>query len=420
MSKMREPARKPAGSPGGVGGQFDVMVGKHCADLPVLDEVNTRARIQEPEVQLSAQETLELLKGTQSVIIRGTGLELVDENGQILYVEAQGYPRLNAQVLRADKNVRMAVRDTLNADLTGIPSEAYRQRIVKQAFRLASPYQRRNAIESSPNRRYIPASHIVNSLRHRKNQDQAVTILKDLFYEDAEAAQNVIRAGYPNTADSAWAFINYTKDARDAAGHVITERRKVYKRDQKGRFLRDSTGQKIPVVKTLAKRESKGAAARSYLRMLYQPTNGVPDRKTTRQITEALHELDNEPHIQAQAFWELCYGNGTVRNRTGNTKYAKSLVNSRAFTSKDRGITKLEAYSSGSGQGNVARMVAYHRALTPEAAKCFLELEPGDKRLAHTIWTRRTYNKQTGKMETVTPKRLTEMRSWIKAVYTDL
>lgn len=44
-------------------------------------------------------------------------------------------------------------------------------------------------------------------------------------------------------------------------------------------------------------------------------------------------------------------------------------------------------------------------------------MEPGDNRLANTVWTRRKRNPVTGVMEDVRPARLTEMRAWIHAVY---
>ena len=69
------------------------------------------------------------------------------------------------------------------------------------------------------------------------------------------------------------------------------------------------------------------------------------------------------------------------------------------------------------GQGNTARMIAYQRALTPQVARIFLDMEPGDGRLAHTTRTHRVRSKETGRMEDRLPKRLSEMRSFIHAVY---
>jgi hypothetical protein len=125
--------------------------------------------------------------------------------------------------------------------------------------------------------------------------------------------------------------------------------------------------------------------------------------------------LDDAPDLQAQAFWEMCYGNGSVPNPHGDLQFAKDLIRMHG---KGAGVDLIDGASGArGGQGNMARMAAYHKVLSPEAARLFLQMEPGDARVAHTRRTRRVRNKVTGVMEDRLPARLTEMRSFIHAVY---
>lgn len=347
----------------------------------------------------SAEETRGLLDMAAGAEVTADGIVLYDGDGQVVFRQTDGTPHLDYKVLRRDPKCRAAVRRTLKSDLKDM-SAADRRKTVQAAWRMASPYDRRMAIEKSPVRRYIPASSIANSLRHRKDRDKAVGLLVALHYEDASASANVIRSGYPNDRDSAFAFINKTKIQRDRNGRAIV-----------GDYTdRDGNPKHGPLP------ADKGAAARSYLRMLYQPTRGVPDKEDTRRITNTLKELgDYGADVQAQAFWELCYGNGSMGNPRGDLDYCKTLVGQEP--GKARGVRLLDRLSRGRGQGNAARMAAYQKCLTHEAAVRFCAMEPGDQRKANTMFTRRRRNKDTGLMEDVKPRRLTEMRSWIRAVY---
>jgi hypothetical protein len=407
---MSEQPRKPKGSPASVGGQYDENPNAGADDLPPLASALTPRAPEAPipggVKPMGARDTQRLLDEAADVRIDRDGVALYDADGELLAREVPELSRFDRDTLRHDKRVRRASREIMRSDLKDL-SAADRRRTVKAAFANASAYERRKAIDGSPNRRYIPANAIADSLRHRRDKDAAVATLVALHYEDASASANVIRAGFPNDRKSAFGFINKTSIARDKDGRAIREVRVVNTAD--GKAERETN-----------KRESRGAAARSYLRMMYQPTKGVPDERQTREIVSAFHELDDEPEMQAQAFYELCYGNGTPRNRAGDGVYARSLITGRRPGATERGARRLENLSTGRGQGNAARMAAYHRALTPEAARIFLDMEPGDQRLAHTIWTKRKRNKETGQMENVTPKRLTEMRSFIHAAYPEI
>ena len=143
--------------------------------------------------------------------------------------------------------------------------------------------------------------------------------------------------------------------------------------------------------------------------MVWQPTNGVPDAQTVEQVRRVFKEVEDEPETQAQMFWDVCYGDGHPSNLRGDVDFAKGLIGQRKH--QREGVETLNRWSQGQGQGNAARMLAYDRALSPEAARIFLQMEPGDGRLAHTQYPGRKGGK------TYVPKRLTEMRSYIRAVY---
>lgn len=387
---MSQP-RKPKGAPGGVGGQFDHDPTGGAADLPAFGAAPQGTAYE------SAQRTQELLDQAGSVYVTGDGLRIDDKDGHLLYQESDDH-RLDQATLVHDKRVQRAVReafaDPMDSGDAAMTPSARRAR-TKAAFRLASPYSRRGIIDHSPNARYLPGAYIAHSLSHRRDQEAALDRLNSLYLDDASAAANVIRAGFPNDKHGAFRFINYTKvkrySADDKNGH------------KRGEIMRDGNGQPIA--------ESKGKNARSYLRMLWQPTNGVPDKPQVDDMCRALKQMDDTPQVQAEVFYEVCYGNGTPRNMSG------MLGSNR--TSAGRGWNRLDRASSERGNGNVARMLAYRKALTPQAAAEFLKMGPGDQRLAHTRWTTRKRDKTTGQMRDVTPARLTEMRSFIHAAYAD-
>lgn len=435
---MSNQYRKPKGAPNSAGGQYTNAPDRMMGALPDLDDptamtlmevtAGMRAQaVQEPHPYQTADETKTLLDEAAVIRMDGDGLILEDRDGNLLFHETEDAPRLDIDTLRADPRVRRLTRTTLRTPTAGV-SAAEQRRMVKTAWRLASPYERKHTIDQSPLRRYVPANSIANSLRHRHDQEEALRILKELHYEDAAAVSNVIRNGYPGPDNPrvAWAYINYTsverypKDVVDKTsgeiihhkGDVVREMRLVNKMKPGGGYELDEHGRHVKVARMVNKPASKGSAPRSYLRMLYQPTRGVPDEKTARSMARAFKALDDDPQAQAEAFWMVCYGEGSVTNPSGSLDAAKQLLGRHAG-----GRQAVAAMEHEGGQGNTARMLAYQRALTPEAAAIFLDMEPGDSRTANTTRMHRVRNKETGQMEDRLPKRLTEMRSFIHAVY---
>lgn len=345
-----------------------------------------------------AEETRLLLAAADRIEYGPEGAILLDGDGNTVYREDPAAPGLDAETMRKDPRSRAAVRAAFRSDLSG-HTAAERRGIIRNANRYASPYDRRVAIDSSPNRRYLPAATIANSLRRRRDRDKADRILRELHYEDATASANVIRAGYPDDKTSAFRFINYTKIRRDGDG------RPVY-----GEWT-DRDGKK----KSGIMPESRGAASRSYLRMLYQPTDGVPTATECDRMQHVFDRMD-DPAVQARAFWNLCYGNANPDDRWDDVNFEIGLIGQRHTDAP--GARLLEAYSNRrGGQGNAARMLAYRKCMSREAAIAFLSMDAGDPRRAHTQFTRRRRNKQTGLMEDAKPRRLTEMRSFVHAVY---
>ena len=222
---MSNQYRKPKGAPNSAGGQYDNKPDMGLTGLPDLDPVSMtiseltatmrQDAVREPRVCKTEQDTLRLLAQAATVRIEPSGFVLEDEHGDVVFREINDGPMLDKTVMRGDKRVRGAVRDVLRGRLEGVPA-ADRRRMVKAAWRAATPYERRHTIDASPWRRYVPATSIANSLRRRKDTDRAAQVLIDLHYEDAAAAANVIRNGYPGPGDAraAWKFINYTKIER--------------------------------------------------------------------------------------------------------------------------------------------------------------------------------------------------------------
>lgn len=347
-----------------------------------------------------ADRTRELLERTFRVEVTADGPVLYDADGNMLDT-GDG---LDYEVMRSSQKVKDAVRSIYRSDLNDRPA-AERRRLMRQAWHLATPYDRRRAIDTSRNHRYIPAGAVARSLKRRKDQEAAVQTLIDMHYEDASAAMNIIRAGYPNNKDAAWKYINYTKYQRyskDTVGKDGVAHRKG--EAIVGDYI-NSKGK--PTHGALP--DPKGKVGRSHLRMVWQPTNGVPDAQTVDQVRRVFKEVEDEPETQAQMFWDVCYGDGHPSNLRGDVDFAKGLIGQRKH--QREGVETLNRWSQGRGQGNAARMLAYDRALSPEAARIFLQMEPGDGRLAHTQYPGRKGGK------TYVPKRLTEMRSYIRAVY---
>ncbi len=161
--------------------------------------------------------------------------------------------------------------------------------------------------------------------------------------------------------------------------------------------------------------EPRGAASRAYLRMLYQPTDGVPSKQECDRMAHVFARMD-DPDIQARAFWNLCHGNANPDDRWDDVNFEIGLIGQKRT---DRGgAALLDAYSRRKGgQGNAARMLAYRKCMSRDAAVRFLAMDDMDARRAHTQYTRRRRSRTTGLMEDVKPKRLTEMRAFIHAVY---
>lgn len=401
--------RKGKGAAGGEGGQFiDKPAAGDDSDLnqtlmAASASMRQEAILERVEMK-SAEETRALLGEAAEVRMGPNGPELYDEHGEVVFRSDPSVPGLDVKTMRADPNVRRAVLDTYRSDLSGM-SAADRRRTIREATRFATPYARRVAVDSSPNRRYLPASLVARSLKRRRDRDLAVATLTALHYEDANASAAVVRAGFPDDKATAMSFINKTKFKRDDDGKVVM-----------GDFIPTHGKNKGKLFHGMLP-EQKGSAMRSYLRMLYQPTNGVPDKRTVREMGRAMAELSDTPDIQAQAFWEMCYGSGTPSNLSGIKGDADSFK--RMFGSRKHlkaGFDAINEASQGHGQGNAARMVAYQKVLSREAAVMFCAMDPGDGRKANTRWTRRRRGSD-GRMHGVRPKRLTEMRSFIRSVY---
>lgn len=412
MTDVSGRKRQPRGIP--TGGEFATENGGSDAnDLSDGERLLVRASatmrvmaIADHTMVRSPEETRALLDEADSVDIGPDGIILRDKDGDAIYTQTDGVPELDFRTLRTDPRVKARVRETLRSELKDV-KYAERRNIVRQAWRMAGPYDRRRAIDASPNRRFVPASSITRSLRARRDQDRAVQTLVDIFHEDATVAAGVIRAGFPKDRKGAFAFINKTKNLHGKDGRPV-----------RGTYLDKDGNEKYGVLPN-----PKGAAARSYLRMLYQPTNGVPtDPETNAAVVRTLNDIGDigGPEAQAKAFWNICYGDGSPANLKGDVDYGMRIAERRK--SNRRGMAAIREYMNGrtgrgGGQGNAARIAAYQGGLTREAAIAFCAMEPGDGRSAHTGLTRRRRNTKTGEMENVKPRRLSEMRSYIHQVY---
>lgn len=381
---------EPGGSPGG--GRY-MRKGFHATDgdlEPLIAVASSDMRLQRIEERMSVrspEETRSLLGEAKHVRFGEHGVELLDADGEVLYRDMPGMPHMDERTMRADRRVQKAVRTVMRADLGELPA-ASRRAVIRGAFQYANPYARRLAVDASPNRRFLPADTIARSLRHREDQRQAVDVMTRLFYEDANTAANVIRAGYPRDHAAIMTYVNRTKIKRDKDGNAIRGTYVPHRGVNRGREIEGP----LP--------ESKGAAARSYLLMLDHHTDGVPDEREARAMASTLGGVD-DPEQQARMFHQLCYGRGDT---------------APAVEGRSRGARLLAAYAGrAGGQGNAARMVAYNRGLSHDGAVAFLAMTPGDGRRANTAFTRR--KRVHGVMRNVTPARLTEMRSYIHAVY---
>lgn len=400
------------------GGQYEKENGttKTDTDLdPLLTVASLNMRnhaLIDRTVMKTPEETQALLAETNRIEYGPEGATLYDKNGELLYHETNIAPRLDVKTMRQDPQVRAAVRRTFRDSLSTMSAKDKRTTI-RMAVRHANSYDRRIAIDTSPNRRYLPATMIAGSLRRRKDQSKAVEVLKAIHYEDANASANIIRSGYPNNKNAAFKFINYTKIQRYDKDLVDKSTGKIlhHKGDAINSTWTDREGKShsgpLP--------NPKGAAARSYLRMLYQPTDGVPTKHETDRMCHVFSRMD-DPTIQAKAFWNLCYGNQNPNDKWDDVNFEIGLIG-QAHADRE-GAKLLNDWSKREGgQGNAARMIAYRKALSRDAMIRFLAMEPGDQRDARTMHTRRVRNKKTGVMENRKPKRLTEMRSFIHSVY---
>lgn len=408
-------SHKPAGTP--EGGQYDTMGGgRSDTDLDPLLTAATqglrRQAITDRTVIKDAAETKGLLDEAARIEYGPEGAILYDANGELIFRETNLTAGLDPKTMKKDPRVRAAIRDTFRSGLSDM-SPADRRRTIRMAVRHAGPYERRIAIDSSPNRRYLPAVMIASSLRRRKDQHAAVDLLKAIHYEDANASANIIRSGYPDSKEAAFRFINYTKVQREPKDVIDRTTGEIlrHKGDVKYGRWTDRNGREHEGMLP----EPKGAAARSYLRMMFQPTDGVPTRADTDRMCHVFHRI-GDPDAQAKAFWNLCYGNRNPDDKWDDANFYLSLVGRRK---DDReGVEILTDWSNRKGgQGNAARMIAYRKALSRDAMIRFLAMKPGDARKARTMHTKRRRNMDTGYMEDVKPARLNEMRSFIHSVY---
>lgn len=412
--------RNPKDSPNGRGGTFkDKDANGDDADLnPVLyaasgglrDEAKARTV---PQAK-SPEETRRLLDEAADVRFGPDGVELVDQDGGILYRDAHGVGRMDAKTMRDDKRVQQRLRAMFRDPLADrSPSE--RRDEIANAFAYATPYSRRVAIDDSPNRRYLPADTLARSFKARTDRDQAVNLMAGLFYEDANKAADVIRNGFPDDRASAMAYINktkfkrYRKDVVDKAtkqvlhhkGDVVKGEYKVFRGKNKGKTVYGPEP------------NPTGAAGRSYLYMMHvAPTNGCPTVDEARLVGRAINRIE-DPVSQAKAFHQLCYGVDEGTNaHDDDVSFEMGIQSQRRH---DRpGVRLFEAKR---GNGNWARAVAYRKSLSRDGAIAFLAMTrpKGDHRKANTPYTRR--KRVDGVMRDVTPARLTEMRSFLHGVY---
>lgn len=418
---MSEQPRKPAGSPNSTGGEYDFKTGaQDLPDTSLLAAASEQMRvhaISEHVHAKSAEETRGLLAETARVDITDEGAVLYDKDDNLIFRETSLTAHLDYATMRGDPHVKQAVRQIMRAPLDPALSSTDKRTLARNAFRLASPYERRVAIDRSPNRRYIPADSITRSLSRRADQDQAADILAALHYEDANLSAAVIRNGWPDSKHAAFAFINktmferYDKDVTDRKTKQVIHRKGDLKygtyQDKDGKMHgSDEHPVRIPA--------KKGANARAWLRMRFQPTKGVPDARDTDAAVRVFERLRREPaQIQAQAFADLCYGRDPNRTTPGMDEAISRLNRQKTMR---HGLALIDQWSNHEGgQGNAARMIAYKKPMTREAAVMFLAMQPGDQRDVHTGFTSR--KRVDGVMRDVTPKRLTEMRSWIHGVY---
>lgn len=453
-------SHKPAGLPQGVAGTYDHKAG-FASDTDIEPTADQLASLEadgwvDYSDGFSYDETKELLAQASHIKVGPEGITLFDADGHPLTNPGMA-DMLDRKAVLESPQARLAVRDVLRGDLTGM-SEAEKKQAMHQAWRFASPYDRRRAIDESANVRYIPASSLANSLRRRKDRDGAIARLIDIHYMDASVSADIIRSGFPDDKDSAFRFINNTKFERQKvgskqyfdengnpvtlkAGHWYDHEGKLLPNINKfadrkgntvyvnGNYLTDKKGKRLTVSGVYQDKDGKihtgvlpaqtGSAARAYLRMLYQPTKGVMSEAQAKDVAEALAAVGNTagPEAQAQAFYQMCYGEGSVTNPDGSVAWAKQTL--QASPRQARNVLRVRAASgdpTAAGQGNNARMVAYQQTMSREAVLHFLVMEPGDGRTAHTGFTRRKRNAE-GKMVSVKPKRLTEMRSFLRSVY---
>ncbi|KAA8828200.1 hypothetical protein [Bifidobacterium myosotis] len=370
-----------------------------------------RAAVADRMDSKSAKETAGLLSEADRIEFGPEGAVLY-RGDELVFRETNLTPHLDADTMRADPRVRAGVRAAFRADLSELPA-AERRSTIRMANRYASAYDRRVCIDSGPNRRYMPASTIANSLRRRTDRKGALEIMKQLHYEDANASANVIRAGFPDDRESAFAFINYTKIRRQPKDVVDKKTGRLLARrgDPIRGEWRDRDGKRKEGVMP----EPRGAAGRAYLRMLYSPNDGTPTRRECDRMIHVFKRMD-DPEIQARAFHNLCYGNPAKGDEWDDVNFEVGLIGQRK-TDREGAALVARFSDRERGGGNAARMIAYRKGLSREAAVAFLAMEPRDDAPAHTQFTRRRRNRATGAMEDVRPRRLTELRGQLHALY---
>ena len=206
--------------------------------------------------------------------------------------DGRGRP-ISVRALKDSPHSRRLIRRVLTGDGLAALKPSERKAVFRQAFDAASPYQRRKAMDG-PNARYVPAATMARSLRRRRDERQAMDILKRVHWQDRTASAAIIRNGYPKDRHTAMMFINGTKDR---------DRRTLTRGPRKGVT------------------EYYGTAARRYLRIKFNSAGmrGAPSERDMRRLHATFHRMHGDPAAEGAALYQLAYGerNGGVLSRNG-------------------------------------------------------------------------------------------------------
>ena len=353
-----------------------------------------RARTPRENVEMmGAEETLLLLQRAHTIYFTPDGCVMEDRDGRIIHRDEPGMPIPNVKVMQHDRRVQSVVALQFTAPMAGAdgraPSASQLRATIRHVNRYASAYRRRMALRESPYRHYLPGDQVARSLRAWKDRDAAFDVFRDIYHKDAGTARQIVCSGYPHTAEQANRFLNtewMERDKKTGKPKTVT--------------VTDEHG----VEHKRLVPSKRGAPTRALLRMTFRPNNSTPPVEDVKRVEAYFRRLD-DPQREAEEFWKVCYGNGSPVDESVAARPRRGRVNK-----------VLGAWQSNRGQGNAARMLAYRKALSRDAAVAFLAMKPGDGRRANTQYTKRVRGKD-GVMRDATPARLTEMRSWLHASY---